>query len=297
MKRAYVTVLCGGDAYLPGVEVLGRSLVATGTTETRLAMVTPDVSVGARTRLVEQGWVLREVEAIANPTQDALLFPRFANVFTKLRAWELVDFDRVVLLDADTLALKNVDDLFERSTFAAGPDFLLPDHFNSGVMVLEPSKATFGKMRRALADHGTYDGGDQGFLNSFYPDWYALPVEHRLPVGYNMAAFIYQFLRGHQTLKATVDREARIIHYLIQKPWQATSTLTGGSATWWKTYFELHPEAASAWKSDVHAAEDWTFDHVVSMLLGSNSGSTLTPGAAPAALASRPAASIQAPPP
>lgn len=40
MQHAYVTTLCGGDAYLPGVEVLGRSLVASGTREPRLAMVT-----------------------------------------------------------------------------------------------------------------------------------------------------------------------------------------------------------------------------------------------------------------
>jgi hypothetical protein len=51
MQYAYVTTLCGGDAYLPGVEVLGRSLMASGTREVRLAMVTPDVSTEARRRL------------------------------------------------------------------------------------------------------------------------------------------------------------------------------------------------------------------------------------------------------
>jgi lipopolysaccharide biosynthesis glycosyltransferase len=277
MKRAYATTMCGGDEYLPGVEVLGQSLVASGSQDTRLVMLTPDVSEPARERLRTLGWELREIEPIANPTPDTLLFKRFANVFTKLRAWELVDYDRVVLLDADTLVLQNVDDLFERSGFAAGPDFFLPDRFNSGVMVLEPSRDTFAKMMKKLAEDGTYDGGDQGFLNTFFTDWYAMGVEHRLPVGYNMAAFIYQFLNAHETLKHTLEREAKILHYLIQKPWQASSTLTGGSQAWWSTYFAVHPEAETAWKKQKHELEDWTFDHVVTMLLGSNAKAGAVP--------------------
>ncbi|MFI5299513.1 MAG: glycosyltransferase family 8 protein [Polyangiales bacterium] len=272
MKRAYVTTICNGDGYLPGAEVLGRSLRDHCGQELMLALVTPDVSLPARARLAEQGWTIRDVDPIGNPSPHSALMPRFANVFTKLRAWELIDFDRVVLLDCDTIVLHNVDDLFERRTFAAGPDFFLPDHFNSGVMVLEPSSDTFARMRKALATTDTYDGGDQGFLNTFFSDWYAMPVEHRLPVGYNMANFIYQFLRGHPTLRAALERDAKIIHYMVQKPWQSSMTLTGGSAVWWDTFFELHPELASVWKRDVHMLEDRTFDRVVSTLLGSNVG-------------------------
>jgi len=268
MRQAYVTTLCNGDGYLPGVEVLGKSLDASGTRKTKIVLVTADVSHAARERLVQQGWELRDIEPIANPAADRLLFPRFATVFTKLRAWELGDFERVVLLDADTLVLQNVDDLFERRTFAAGPDFFLPDHFNSGVMVLEPSADTFRRMLEALAIAGTYDGGDQGFLNTFFADWYAMPVEHRLPVGYNMAHFIYQFLRGHPTLKATLERDAKILHYMVQKPWQAKTTLTGGSEAWWHFYFEAHPEKARDWKVKMHALEDWSFDHLCGLVLG-----------------------------
>jgi len=268
MRRAYVTTLCNGDGYLPGVEVLGKSLEASGSKETRIVLVTPDIAARTREHLARRGWQIREVEAIVNPAADQQLFPRFASVFTKLRAFQLVDFDRIVLLDADTLVLQNVDDLFGRPAFAAGPDFFLPDRFNSGVMVLEPSASTFERMMEALSVARTYDGGDQGFLNTFYADWYAMPVAHRLPVGYNMAHFIYQFLRGHPTLRATLERDAKIIHYMVQKPWQAKTTLTGGSDAWWKMYFQVHPEKAKAWKASAHAFEDWTFDHLVSFVLG-----------------------------
>ncbi len=66
-------------------------------------------------RLEAQRWQVRDVELIANPHSDAVLvFPRFGAVFTKLRAWEMTDIGRIVLLDADTLVLRNVDDLFMR---------------------------------------------------------------------------------------------------------------------------------------------------------------------------------------
>jgi glycogenin glucosyltransferase len=268
VKKAYVTMLCNGDGYVTGAEVLGKSLEASGSTVPRVAMVTADISAEGRGRLTAQGWALRDVEPIANPTPDKLLvFPRFAAVFTKLRTWELTEFDRVVLLDADTLVLKNVDDLFERPGFAAGPDFFLPDRFNSGVMVVPPSKETFDRMVQALAVAPSYDGGDQGFLNTFFADWYAMPAESRLPVGYNLASFIFQFAHGHPTLRATLAREAKILHYMVQKPWQAQATLTGGSEVWWQTYFAAHPEKASRWKGRLHAIEDWTFDKLAAMVL------------------------------
>ena len=161
MKKAYVTMLCNGDGYVTGATVLGKSLEASRSNVPRVAMVTADISAAARSRLAAQGWEVRDVEPIANPAADALLvFPRFGAVFTKLRAWELTDFDRIVLLDADTLVLQNVDDLFERPGFAAAPDFFLPDRFNSGVMVIPPSKETFDRMVAALSSAPSYDGGD-----------------------------------------------------------------------------------------------------------------------------------------
>ena len=267
MNTAYVTTLCNGDGYLPGVEVLGKSLEASGSKIPRVALVTHDISATARARLLHLGWQLRDIDPIENPAADRLLFPRFGAVFAKLRAWELVEFERVVLLDADTLVLQNVDDLFDRREFAAAPDFFLPDRFNSGVMVLEPSTDTFRRMIDTLSVADTYDGGDQGFLNTFFAGWYAMPVEHRLPVGYNMAHFCYQFLRAHPTLKATLERETKIVHYMVQKPWQTRATLTGGSEAWWHMYFQAHPEKAHAWREKVHAFEDWTFDHLASLVL------------------------------
>jgi len=268
MRRAYVTMLCTGDAYVPGAEVLGRSLQLTGSTVPRVLLATAEVSPAARQVLTLQGWEVRVVETIGNPGANQLMFPRFANVFTKLHAWELDDFDCVVFLDSDTLVVQNIDDLFERRTFAAAPDFFMPDRFNSGVMVIEPSRAMYARIVAALAKEASYDGGDQGVLNSVFHDWYAMPVEHRLPAGYNQPNFIYQFAQPHALLRAMLERETKVIHYMVQKPWLAWATLTGAAAPWWDVYFDVHPEQAARWKTRMHVLEDRTFDYLTARVLG-----------------------------
>jgi alpha-N-acetylglucosamine transferase len=251
------------------VEALGSSLRATGTRVPMVAMVTPEIRSGTRDRLAGQGWTVREVQPIENPnpaTQQML--PRFGAAYTKLRAWQLQDLDRVVLLDADTIVLRNVDDLFERPEIAAAPDFFLPDRFSSGVMVLEPSQATFERMIHALSVEESYDGGDQGFLNNFFAGWYGMPVLHRLPVGYNLAHFIYQFMHGHPSAWAQLQGEVKIVHYLVQKPWRARSTLTGASELWWDAYFRVHPEEDKSLRHRLHEMEDWSFDRLAHWVVG-----------------------------
>ena len=269
MKKAYATTLTHGDAYAPGVEALGRSLQATGTREPMVLMVTADVPRQARERLAAQGWRLHEIEPVQNPTPAAQqLFPRFDKVFTKLRAWELVDFDKVVLLDADMVVRRSIDELFERPELSAAPDFLLPHRFNSGLMVLDPGSDKLRRMMAALAASPSYDGGDQGFLNDFFGDWYTGNGDRRLPTWYNLPNFIFQFMHGHASLRAESEREARVIHYLVQKPWQSASTVTGASEVWWGAYLDGHPELDTGWKRRLHAIEDRSFDRAVAAFVG-----------------------------
>lgn len=269
METAFVTTLCNGGGYVPGIEALGKSLDLAGSRHPKVLLVTADVPRAARDQLTAEGWVVRETLPIDNPNPATRqLYDRFGSTFTKLRVFGLDELDKVVFLDGDTIVLQNVDELFDRPAFAAAPDFFLPDRFNSGVMVIEPSAELFERITDALFDAPSYDGGDQGFLNTFMPDWYAMPVEHRLPCGYNMQHFIFQFLRGHESLRAQLEREAKIIHYSVQKPWLAKATLTGGSEAWWRMYFGAHPEQGQRWKRRLHSAEDWSFDKLVNALIG-----------------------------
>jgi hypothetical protein len=55
-----------------------------------------------------------------------------------------------------------------QSPLYAAPDVGWPDCFNSGVLLLTPSEATFGALQVLAATRGTWDGADQGLLNEYF---------------------------------------------------------------------------------------------------------------------------------
>lgn len=267
-RTAYVTMLCHGDGYLPGVEALGHSIVHSGSTRARVVMVTPEVSDEACERLTEQGFEVRRVPWLERSGAEARMFRRFGHTYNKLHAFGLTDFERVVLMDADTLVVRNIDDLFDRPHISAAPDFLLPDRFNSGVLVLEPSRARYDEMLQSLGRLPSYDGGDQGFLNAFFAGWFRAAPAHRLPVGYNLPQFIYQFMRAQPCFAEYLAAELRVIHYSVQKPWLNKATLVGGAALWWSTFYGARGNESEAWRVRVHEAADWSFETALRSVLG-----------------------------
>ena len=75
----------------------------------------------------------------------------------------LIQFSKCVFMDADTLVVDNIDDLFQRDELSATPDIGWPDCFNSGVFVFKPSEETFKGLVRMAETEGSFDGGDQVF--------------------------------------------------------------------------------------------------------------------------------------
>ena len=84
--------------------------------------------------------------------------PDLGITFTKLQAWRMVQYKKCVFLDADTLVLDNVDELFEREELSAAPDVGWPDCFNSGVFVFVPSLETYSRLIEFGASSGSFDG-------------------------------------------------------------------------------------------------------------------------------------------
>lgn len=66
-------------------------------------------------------------------------------------------FSSVVYLDADTIVLKNIDDLFKCGKFCA--NLKHSERMNSGVMVVEPSEAVFKDMMSKVNTLPSYTGG------------------------------------------------------------------------------------------------------------------------------------------
>lgn len=69
-----------------------------------------------------------------------------------------MEFDyAVVYLDADTIVVKSVEDLFKCSKFCA--NLKHSERLNSGVMVVEPSERVFQDMMGKVTTLESYTGG------------------------------------------------------------------------------------------------------------------------------------------
>jgi len=137
--------------------------------------------------------------------------------FTKLHCWRLVQFEKCVFLDSDTLVLQYSDELFEREELSAAPDVSWPDCFNSGVFVFRPSIETFTKIIEFALQNGSFDGGDQGLLNQYFSDWAEADIKKHLPFIYNVTAYAsYCYLPAFKQFRDRI----KILHFAGKlKPW------------------------------------------------------------------------------
>ena len=132
--QAYVTLVTS-DGYAIGAYTLAQSLRETGTTHPIIAIVTDGLSAVSRVRLSKVFDELRSVPLLAseNPQNLALIGrPELLGTLTKIHLWGMTDCTKVVYLDADTLVLSNIDELFNRQTLSAAPD-IGNQHFKTAV--------------------------------------------------------------------------------------------------------------------------------------------------------------------
>jgi alpha-N-acetylglucosamine transferase len=173
--------------------------------------------------------------------------PWFASNMTKLRLWEQDQFDMIMYIDADCMVLDDIDEIFhtcKNVDFAAAPDIFPPDKFNAGVMFIKPNKKIFHKLCEKLGKLLSYDGGDTGYLNEFYPDWYendttntgTLGLSLRLPFSYNMQRTLYWFTHEKRPGYWDSIKNKKIVHFSSSpKPWEATMQTVRGDLElkWW----------------------------------------------------------------
>jgi alpha-N-acetylglucosamine transferase len=110
--EAYVT-LATNDQYATGALVLLHSLRKTNTDRQVVIMVTDGVSRDMRTQLRDAFDDVISVNAMIsdnNEQRQLLCRPDLREAITKIKCWTLTQFKKCVFLDADTLALKNIDE-------------------------------------------------------------------------------------------------------------------------------------------------------------------------------------------
>lgn len=219
MPEAFVT-LATSDAYCMGSLVVGKCLRRHGTTRKLVVMVSPNISKEACLSLEDVFDEVIVVDMLDSRDRAHLFWlgrPDLGVTFTKLQCWTLTQYTKCVFLDADTLVLCNVDELFEREELSAAPDPGWPDCFNSGVFVFRPSLETYSCLLEHAQTCGSFDGGDQGLLNTFFSDWAIKDINKHLPFIYNLSInTIYTYLPAFHKY----GHQAKIVHFLGKnKPW------------------------------------------------------------------------------
>ncbi|XP_036410303.1 glycogenin-1a isoform X2 [Megalops cyprinoides] len=217
--QAFVT-LATNDNYAKGAMVLGKSLQGHKTSRKLVALIGPHVSDPTREVLRNIYDEVRLVDVLdSGDTAHLALMkrPDLGVTFTKLHCWTLTHYSKCVFMDADTLVLSNVDELFDREELSAAPDPGWPDCFNSGVFVFRPSNETYEKLLQRCTEDGSFDGGDQGVLNSFFSNWATADISKHLPFIYNLSSIaIYSYLPAFKQYGG----EAKVVHFLGKvKPW------------------------------------------------------------------------------
>lgn len=197
--------------------------------------------------------------------------PDLLHTFTKINLWKQVQFRKIVYVDADMVALRAPDELFDLPhPFSAAPDIGWPDIFNTGLMVLTPNMGDYFALK-AMADRGiSFDGADQGLLNMHFKNTF-----NRLSFTYNVTPSAhYQYLPAFRHFQSSIS----MAHFIGQeKPWTQGRDAHIGSTpydqmvgTWWAVYdrhykesvgepapeFEPQPEGESGYQTENRQSVD-----------------------------------------
>ncbi|XP_029471586.1 glycogenin-1 [Rhinatrema bivittatum] len=245
--QAFVT-LATNDSYVKGALVLGSSLRSANTTKKLVVLVTPQVSDSMKKVLHKVYDEVKQVDVLDSGDSAHLALmqrPELGITLTKLHCWTLTHYSKCVFMDADTMVLTNIDELFEREELSAAPDPGWPDCFNSGVFVYRPSIETYNNLLQFATERGSFDGGDQGLLNSFFSSWATSDINKHLPFVYNLSTVsTYSYLPAFKAFGAN----AKVVHFLGRiKPWNYTFDTKTKCVREMHQPMVVHPEFLNLW--------------------------------------------------
>lgn len=230
-EYAFVSVIHNND-YLDAALVLGYTINKYHKNITMYLMHYDniDISYNSICKLKNVGWELYPVNDIKSPSEK--IKKQFQKNFIKLHLWNMTLFESIIYLDADTIILGKIDEIFRvvdkriynnklGFEFAATPDnYGLPnDDFNAGVFVLRPNIGVYNEMLKLYNNTDKYDikWAEQSFLNEYFRFRYL-----RLPEIYN---FNVAFWKRKPDLWEKLFTDMKIIHYTIIKPFLPESII------------------------------------------------------------------------
>ena len=212
-------------------------------------------------RARKSGIDLREVEPLEGPPSTTDTFEQgvqnyYNNVFTKLRIFQLYDYDRLVYLDADAIVFRNLDHLFFLpDVFLAAPRayWLTQPQFTSMLMVIKPSSRTWTRIKRHLPpEQRMYD---MDILNTEFKDEIlVLPNEYALLNNlWDRTDLSIGYKFGPKYSK--LEKEAFFVHFsLLGKPWNFPkvdhSLRPSAKPFFWSLYvrwWQLNNQSGCSW--------------------------------------------------
>ncbi|KAK9325850.1 glycosyl transferase family 64 domain-containing protein [Lipomyces orientalis] len=224
-KAAFVSTICMESDFIP-VRTLVHSLKQTGTNADIVIVVMTALNDEKRDQLGKLGASLVDTELIKveideSQTSDAekQLQKEAADKGAleasnkrricrnnSIQAWRLTQWDRVLYIHPEMLALENIDDVFQEPPFTATLE--LGGIVDDSIMLLDPNMDIYSELKKAMIN-SAHLPHDIGFLNYFFKDIHPLnPV-------YNVKA-------KYQTLDYSryVFGNARVYNYEgTMKPW------------------------------------------------------------------------------
>jgi lipopolysaccharide biosynthesis glycosyltransferase len=175
-------------------------------------------------------------------------------LWAKMRVWQLEDYEKVIMLDADLLILRNVDELFQLPELSGTPlldprekiQFFKTAEYglrqrnkidrkkptglqegwsglNSGVTVVQPSNKTFTDMLNELSIIPNRPCcPSQEFIYNFFEE---RKRYYRIPFVYNT--------RVLSEGSPQPSSNTKIYHFVGSKPWKKRDPQNMLNAIWW----------------------------------------------------------------
>lgn len=229
---SYITLL-SDDSYIYGVILLNESLKRVNSQYPLEVVVTSNVTKPILNILEQLNIKYTIIEPIKNDSFlnynkniNASFAKTWSLCLTKLKLFNLTQFDKIIFLDSDIMVLKNLDNLFECAHMTSALDGeyfnLWPDdpHFNSGILVIEPNEAEYNNLINFVNNFSLTDWAkpqciaDQEILNLYYKDWSNQPELHLNKYYDIFAPYVLD------SMIEDVDANCYFIHFVGRKPWR-----------------------------------------------------------------------------
>lgn len=181
--------------------------------------------------LRESGWQRKITRPRIPPRREGVeVQPRFADQFTKLHLFSLVEYDWVLYVDSDVFILRSLVPCiahvilhpFVKGMAAARDLPAFPDAFNMGMFMIQPSMQEYemllcrlhGCAQRNVSLANFAEGWmEQGFLNAVYErNWTEIPATCAMNLALWEQPWLDQVWRPNATFISA-------IHFTVAKPW------------------------------------------------------------------------------